>query len=377
MMFLRRFVVLLVLVGSAFYARGQNEDCEATLSRAAEEFNAGHFYAIPSILDPCLPQFSREQRQRAYLLLTQAYLLLDDPIGARQSYLNILEANPEFVPEAAVHPIDVIYLGKRFTATSIFSWFGKAGANVSMPRVIHDLHAFGEQVNERYFPQTGYQIGGGIDLTLTGEINLRGEMYYSVAAYRHESTGHFNFDSKVLEERQSWFTLPVTVVYGDGVGKYRPYGYLGYAGHLLLGNRTEITISNDKPDVTSDTGEREVSTEASPSLLTRFKRNPFNHSIVVGGGLKVKVGLDFVFVDIRYSIGMRNVVSADNLYGDYGLDPASAEFIDRAEPTMRFSHVDDFYRLDNLSISFGFLRPLYKPRELKRARTRSLMRQMK
>jgi hypothetical protein len=40
-------------------------------------------------------------------------------------------------------------------------------------------------------------------------------------------------------------------------------------------------------------------------------------------------------------------------------------------------HVDDYFRLDNLALSIGFLRPLYKPRELKRARTKSVMRQLK
>src|ERR1044071_8875323 len=88
----------------------QSDDCELTLSRAVDEYNAGHFYTIPSVLEPCLNQFTTEQRQRAYLLLTQTYLLMDDPIGAKQSYLSVLRANPEFVPDTAVHTIDVIYL---------------------------------------------------------------------------------------------------------------------------------------------------------------------------------------------------------------------------------------------------------------------------
>src|SRR5690349_8468608 len=105
---------------SVHVAFAQNDDCELTLSRAVDEYNAGHFYAIPAVLEPCLNQFTTEQRQRAYLLLTQTYLLMDDPIGAKQSYLSVLKANPEFIPDTAVHTIDVIYLSKKFTATSIF-----------------------------------------------------------------------------------------------------------------------------------------------------------------------------------------------------------------------------------------------------------------
>src|SRR3954470_14125817 len=115
MAFVKRIAGLLLLSLCALQSVAQSDDCEITISRALDEFNAGHFYIIPSVLEPCLNQFTTEQRQRAYLLLTQTYLLLDDPIGAKQSYLSVLKANPEFLTDTAVHSIDVIYLSKRFT----------------------------------------------------------------------------------------------------------------------------------------------------------------------------------------------------------------------------------------------------------------------
>src|SRR5690606_392045 len=224
--------------------------------------------------------------------LTQTYLLLDDPIGSRQSYLALLDANPEFVPDTALHPIDVIYLSKRFTATSIFSWFVKAGGNTSIPRVIHDLSAFGEEPTEKYYLNGGVQLSGGIDLNITEKIDLRAELMYSLTAFRHESkyfTRDGTQDQKVLHERQSWFSSPVTIIYRDNAGKYRPYGYLGYSIQYLAGNRTEVTLTNEKPDFNSDTGELEQATVTSPTLFTKFKRNPFNQALVLGGGLKLKI----------------------------------------------------------------------------------------
>src|SRR5688572_22877137 len=97
--------------------QAQKRDCEQTIAYATDEFNAGHFYAVPSILDSCLNGFNRDQKQRAQLLLTQTYLLLDDPIGAQRSYLDVLSANPEFIPDEQLHAIDIVYLSKRFTAT--------------------------------------------------------------------------------------------------------------------------------------------------------------------------------------------------------------------------------------------------------------------
>lgn len=385
----RRIFILLLFFASVSHSFAQNEDCELTISRAVEEFNAGHFYIIPSVLSPCLNNFTVDQKQRAYLLLTQAYLLLDDPIGSKESFLSLLKANPEFLPDTAVHPIDVIYLSKRFTATSIFSWFAKAGSNTSLVRVIHEQNTIGETgTSKNYDLRFGYQASIGGDLTITENINVRAELGFSMNTYKHVTTNYFQQDTKVFVDRQSWLTLPVSVVYSDHMGKYRPYGYIGYSVNYLVADAGDISITNNRPSSTTSDElapgvivDRENASEESPSLNLLYKRNRFNQAIVVGGGMKVKIGLDFIFVDLRYSVGLRNVVSEKNSYGDFsdtGVEyNYSTDFVQSLDPTLRYMHVDDYFRLDNVSISVGFLRPLYKPRELKRARTRSVMRQMK
>ena len=372
----KKLITIFILACFAVPSLAQKDDCELTISRALEEFNAGHFYLIPSVLSPCLEQFTREQSQRAFLLLTQTYLLMDDPIGARNSYLNVLKANPEFLPDTALHPIDVIYLSKKFTATSIFSWFGKLGTNVSMPRLIYDLSAFGPQAKERYKLNVGYQASAGGDINFTEKINLRGEVLYSLTSYKHIS-GHLKQDLKEVTNHQHWLSIPISINYNDDRGKYRPYGYLGYSFHYLVRERDNIKITDNRPIFTpsgEEGGRREESFEESPALNPIFKRNRFNQSILIGGGVKAKMGLDFIFADIRYNMGLRNVTNKDGVYGDYTKEETSDAFINSLESTSKFGQVEDFFRLDNLSISIGFLRPLYKPRELKRARTRSVMR---
>lgn len=370
--------VLMLCIISVFIARAQNDDCELTLNRASEEFNAGHFYAIPSVLSPCLQQFSKEQRQRAYLLLVQTYLLLDDPIGAKQSYLSILKANPEFQTDTAVHPIDVIYLSKKFTATSIFSWFARMGTNVTIPRMIHDLNPFGETgASEKYLLRLGYHVGIGGDLNVNDKINLRAEIGYALAAFKHESNNYWEEDSKEVIERQNWVSIPFTVQYNDTRGKYRPYGFVGYSVHYLLGAKSTITLYNSKPVANSSTEEIVRALKESPNFDILYMRNRLNHSAVLGGGLKVKVGLDFVFVDVRYNMGLKNVTSEKNLYGDNDEAATSAKIIGTYDPSMGWGDVSDLFRIDNVSLSIGFLRPLYKPRELKRAHTKSVMKQMR
>ena len=355
----------------------QTMDCEQTIAYATDEFNAGHFYSVPGILNDCLNSFSREQKQRAFLLLTQTYLLLDDPIGAQKSFLEILSANPEFIADEQLHAIDIVYLSKRFTATPKFSWFVGGGSNVSPVSVILDLDAMADE-REKYTFLPGYNFGIGGEYSYDDNIKFRAELNYLHTAYKSQTSNHFQHDSKIFKDRQSWLNVPLYVSYADNIGPYRPYVYAGYSYSRLFGDRAvialqKVTIQNEG----SEDEERETFTRESPDFDFKLRRNEFNHSLIFGGGVKYKVGLDFVFAELRYSAGLKNIVKPDNLYGNHTFDQTSGEWILSFSPIAEYAHVDDYLRLDNLSITFGFLRPLYKPRELKRARTKGVLRRMK
>ncbi len=353
------------------YGWSQKTDCEQTIAHATDEFNAGHFYSIPAILNECLKSFSREQRQRAFLLLTQTYLLLDDPIGAQKSFLEILLANPEFIADEQLHAIDIVYLSKRFTATPKFSWFVNAGSNVSPVRVILDNYV-NKDLKEDYIIRPGYHFGLGGEYGYNDNIKIRVEIEYLHTAYRSNAI-NFENDTKDFIDRQSWVSIPLYVSYSDNIGKYRPYGYAGYSLSWLFNDRGSITLKN----VNGIGDERNIVEVQSADLNFLERRNKLNQSLIFGGGVKYKIGLDFIFAELRYSAGLKNIVNPDGLYGNYIYDAISGEFIESFDPSGRYAHVDDYFRLNNLSISFGFLRPIYKPRELKRARTKGVLRKMK
>lgn len=42
----------------------------------------------------------------------------------------------------------------------------------------------------------------------------------------------------------------------------------------------------------------------------------------------------------------------------------------------KYRYVSDLFRMDNLSLSFGFIHPIYDPRKVKRAKTKSVSRQI-
>ena len=368
--------ILIPLVG-----KSQRTDNEQTIARATEEFNAGHFYSVPSILvNDSLKFFSREQKQRAFLLLTQTYLLLDDPFGTKNSFLEVLSANPEFIADEKLHPIDIVYLSKRFTATPKFSWFVGGGTNVSPIRLIYDLDIM-EDKEEKYILLPGYQLGAGGEYSYDDNVKFRIELNYLNTGYKSQALNYFDYDKKTFSDRQTWLNIPVYVCYGDNIGKYRPYVYAGYSFSTLFGDRASITLEKVdlQPSQEDDPLEDvfETFTVPSPNLDFKMRRNGFNQSLILGGGIKYKIGLDFVFAELRYSAGLKNIVNSEKTFGDYDYDQISEKWVTSFDPAAKFAHRDDYLRLDNLSITFGFLRPLYEPRELKRARTKGVLRKMK
>jgi hypothetical protein len=343
----------------------QDESCEVTLANAIDEFQNGHFYAIPSILDACMDKFTAEQQQRANVLLAETYLLLDDPLGAKNAYLRVLKANPEFVADENIQPSDFVYLSKRFTSAPVFSWFFKAGANVSPIRVIYDVDAFDKNAREKYRLKFGYQVAAGGDLYIMERIGLRAELNYLLATYQHSTRNFFQDDTKEFHENQNWINLPAMFTYTQKTGKYRPYGYAGFSfGYLIRdvarGNIVKVKTSEDTKDG-----------QQSPDWNFAYKRNRINQSVLVGGGLKMKFGLQYLFVDMRYGFSLHNAVNPNNLYANNKLAQTSDGFITSGSPSFSYAHVDDFFRLDNLSLSVGYLHPLYKPREMRRYRKKN------
>jgi hypothetical protein len=350
---LRKFLaVILFLTFSALATQAQSqEDCAITLTTAIDEFNAGHFNNISSILNECLGSFTREQRERAYMLLTQTYLLLDDPFAAEQSYLALLKANPEFLADESRDPIDVVYLSKKFTATPILSWYLNIGANVSSITVLNSFSTVGgERKAKEYSVRPGLQIGGGLEYNYNDNIVAVAEVNYATTSYKVVQA--FDGEDKIETiDRQNWFNVPIMFKYAVNKGKFRPYGYGGYSFNFLVNDVLTTQRQNESNFTTAE----------SPDLDYTTHRKKVNRSFVFGGGLRYKFGLDFLFADIRLSVGTTNLVKAGTRHNN-------------TEGVFTYGYVEDDFRINSAFVSVGFVHPLYKPRKLKKARTRSVQR---
>jgi hypothetical protein len=362
------FSGVLCVLFSVSYAQetssSDNTDCEQILIQADDEFNAGRFYGIPSLLNTCLDNggFSNEQLVRAYLLLTQAYLILDDPIAADDSYLKLLEADPEYVANTARDPIDVYYLSKKFTSVPIFTPHLRIGGNTSLPRTLHPINTSATPLNSKDILKVGFQFGGGIDWNLNNHWSICAEGNFSYKALKSETTGFFDADEQLIIEKQNWFDIPLYVKYSDDSGRIRPFGYAGFAINMLLSARgPDWEFVNNNSDAEGSAKTADGSTEVLSS-----KRNFLNQSIVFGGGAKYKIGKDFIYADVRYMVGLSNVTDVENNYysDDGSFDPAGP----------KYAYVSDLFRLDNFSLSFGYIHPIYNPRKKSKPRFSTLFR---
>lgn len=346
----------------------QGNTCEEQLNAASAEYDAGRFYSIPSMLKPCLDNgFTREQRQRAFLLLTQTYLLLEDPIGADNSYLELLRANPEFLPDTALHQIDVVYLSKKFTADPIFSVYGKLGGNTSIARVITSLYSYTSPdfpTHDKYKLMPGFQLGLGGDWNFYDRFSLTTELNYSLTVVKRQRSGVFGRDFLESTDKQNWITVPLMLKFTDHLGRIRPFGYAGYSVSLLVKDKLKVIYNNRDDNPSGDISSEDYE---SPNRDYTKARNSFNQAVVIGGGIRVKTGLNFWFVDLRYSFGLNNLVKEDAVF----------RFDKDQEEIYRSGHVDDFMRIDVLSLSFGYVLPQYDPRKLKKVRTKSILRKIK
>jgi hypothetical protein len=358
--------VLMTLVTGGPKAFGQGDtDCLSTLSHAESEFAAGRFIGIPGLLNECLQgnRFSNEEKVRVYMLLTQVYLLTDNHPAADDAYLKLLNANPEFVP-SDLDPIDVVYLSKKFTSTPIFTPHLKLGVNASSQAIIWPQNVISTpdttQISRRILP--GFTVGGGVEWNITDNIGIGGEILLSQKRFTTRMTNLFRNDDEESEERQLWLDIPVYARWGMNTGKIRPFVYAGGAINLLLTASVEEQYNDVEGDNVTPTPQ-----------LTRnimYKRNLLNRSLVFGGGAKFKLGKDFVVVDVRYMPGLSNVTKLQ--YNNY-----SSKVRDEIDPSMwQFATIGDMFRVNNFSLSLGYVRPLYNPRKAGRVRTKAVSRKL-
>ena len=182
----------------------------------------------------------------------------------------------------------------------------------------------------------------------------------------------YGLSSTDLVEKQNWVNLPVMLRYDHVWDKrIKPFAYVGAGVNYLLSSSSNVFLTDDSP----------FNITESPSLKFTARRNSLNFSAILGGGLKYKYGLNYVFGDVRYYMGLTNVFDYKAAYLDYSISEpnnnTSDELLDSGTASFRFASLDNFFRMNHLMVTIGYIHPLYKPRVVKRPRTRSVLKMIR
>ncbi|ELR69326.1 hypothetical protein C900_05106 [Fulvivirga imtechensis AK7] len=214
------------------------------------------------------------------------------------------------------------------------------------------IHNYGidntTESNESYKSKLGLHIGGGGELNINDHFSLGLEVNLYTRRYNYSNT-LFNADKQTFEEAQIGFDLPVYVKYRWDFDKFRPYIYGGFGLDYLLQAKATVKLIDRVNAGTEDLTEIPV---AGPEVTINEQRTQFTQFTHVGLGLNYRFGYNYVVIDLRYKMGLSNIVSEEGQYGNSTL-------------LYKYGFVDDDKRLNNYAVSIGFVKPLYKPRKIK------------
>ena len=341
---IKRFLAIIVFLG--FFQVVYAQECTAVLDEAKKEFAAGHLEVISSLLNDCLHgNFTDEQKIEAYKLLTITYLYLDFPHEAEQSFMELLEIDHEYrISES--DPVELQYLSKKFITTPIISFTGKAGANVSTVTVLHRNTVSAEpDDNWKYTPGFGFNVMAGMDLHFNKIVSLNFELDLSSRSYVYTDVLFSEIEPQDIEQKRTNLhaSLPVSLKFTYPGITYYPYVYAGYSPSYTL-----ISQGNDKREP------RANENIVGPSIDLLGKTKAFSHSLIFGIGVKRRFKYNYVLVDLRYRLGMTNMLDEKKQY-NFDNDQIREE-------QFRYLQSGDDLRWNGLELSVGFTIPKYKVR---------------
>ncbi|MCU0420599.1 MAG: PorT family protein [Cyclobacteriaceae bacterium] len=349
---------------SAAALQAQETTVDDVLNRATEAFSVGHFSTVRLMLSDSLTRkMSNEQKQRTFAMLAQVYLILDKPRTADSCYLLLLRANPEFVPTPETDPIDIVYLSQKFTTRPLFTPHVRLGMPLAWATNLFSTNTSSLATDASQSVRPNVEFGAGIEWNYNDHFSIGTEALLSFRSYGKRITGISLHDEVNIIDKQSWVDVPLYLKYSDSKGKWRPYGYAGAALNLLLSSRATIGFINRSPSLGVETPEEGV------DVNTTDSRYLINRSLLLGAGVKYKYGKDFFFAEVRYMAGLNNQTKPDQVYvrGDEGTLVPEAT---------KYQYVFGLFRLNAVSISVGYVRPIYQPRVIKRASTKQVMRKI-
>ena len=345
--------------------------CSEALSEAENMYDMGRLYEISELLHDCIENgFTREEKVRAYKLLSIVNLYLDQFAEADQTYLALLKLNPEYQPNPLIDPAELIYLHDQFNTTPKWSLIlGSLGMNLTQVKVINSYSLdglgdlgfvdFGEpganvRTNDKnYSLSAGLSLGAGIEYNFTDRLSAGSGVWVNSRRFKvrenllkHSSQPQDQYSvSYSFNEDQYAAEIPLYLKFGFPEMKFKPYIIGGIAFSYLWNaqaNNLRLERSQDETLIPV-TG---------PGVSVIDNRRAFNYALLFGAGIRYKIDKNYLALELRMNAAFKNMVKANARYSN-------------PEMLYPYMYVDDDMRLNVAALSLSYIRPLYNPRKRK------------
>ena len=331
----------LLIIGFLMPVYSQSE-CVFSLQRAERLYQQGNLEEIPGLLNNCIEKgFTRDERLTAYKLLIQSYLYNDQLELADQTMLEFLGHYPEYeLTPADQAEFEQLFHSYETKATWSVSISG--GGVFSFPYTFEPFGPFPAETSSwDYSSGPGFRVGAGFLKYLAPGFNLNFEVQYFRYEYDFALTQEYwsDFSETRYKETSSNIAIPISATYDFNTGNLNPYIRAGImASYMFKSALDPVRIYKN--------GEFEDVSGSDISMIEY--RNTFNLYAITGAGLKYKIPYaGQIVLDIRFDIGLTRFVNDEERFTSQ-------------ESIFRYYNQDHDARLNFLSVSLGWIYPLYK-----------------
>jgi hypothetical protein len=339
-------VALFVCAGAAAQDEPQpKSSCSQKLKEMQKSYELGVLAPIPDALKECMSGgFTKTEKLQGYRLIILTYLFLDETRKAEQFMNELLNYEPDYVPNRALDPIEYIQLYESFNVLPFISFGVGLGANQTSAKLVNSYSVGNsETAPTSYQSGINFNFGASVDLLLVKKLYISAEGYVFLRSFS-STTDVLPRSRLSTEESHTAINVPFTIKYIIGTGKLKPYLRAGAAVDLLLSSQSLMVRTN------TTTNQNDF---AGPSLDMSPQRNALNLYLVGGVGMGYKLGYGYLFVDARYLYGMSNFSKVEGRYSDF------------EEKITQYGYIDNDFGLNNIQASIGYMMSMYKVKKKK------------
>jgi hypothetical protein len=324
------------------------DNCLNTLKQAKQLYEQGLIDDIPKILSNCMQSgFTRAQRIEAYKLIILTYLFDDNQFEAEKSMDDFLHKFPEY-EVTPNDPVEFVYLLESYKTSLLYSLNLFIGPTFTNRRIMEPYSTLDQnQTTLTNQTGTGFQFGIGLCRNLRKSLNIDIDLLYAIHNYSYSKETNIQLNTEKLQfvnvsakEKTNQICIPVSSTYGFGKGDFNYFARLGGE----IGFITKSTVSLERSSDVISISENNYNLEK--------HRQKYYYAMLAGAGIEYKVPRGFLVLDIRYHLGLNNMIVSQERYSD---------------PTLlsKYFYIDDDFALDYLSINIGYNFSFYQSRKKK------------